>query len=262
MIPSNDIIEWSDTAPWISSEQVEQDLVICRALVEIFSDAYLSEHLAFRGGTALHKLYLTSHARYSEDIDLVQKKPGPIKSIIDRLRKVLSFLGNPKIKQKSNNNTLIFRFNSESTPPVPLRLKVEINCREHFSILGYKERDFSVDSRWFKGSAHIQTYNLEELLGTKFRALYQRKKGRDLFDLYQALAVLKPDPGIILSCYASYMDYNGVKVPNKKQFTNNLTEKLSDIEFLNDTNGLLRTGEIYKPKEAFEFLYEELFSKL
>jgi predicted nucleotidyltransferase component of viral defense system len=222
----------------------------------------LSEHLAFRGGTALHKLYLTSHARYSEDIDLVQKKPGPIKSIIDRLRKVLSFLGNPKVKQKSNNNTLIFRFNSEFTPPVPLRLKVEINCREHFSILGYKERDFSVDSRWFKGSAHIQTYNLEELLGTKFRALYQRKKGRDLFDLYQALAVLKPDPGIILSCYASYMDYNGVKVPTKKQFTNNLTEKLSDIEFLNDTNGLLRTGEIYRPKEAFEFLHEELFSKL
>ena len=113
MIPSNDIIEWSETAPWISSEQVEQDLVICRALVEIFSDAYLSEHLAFRGGTALHKLYLTSHARYSEDIDLVQKEPGPIKSIIDRLRKVLSFLGNPKVKQKLNNNTLIFRFNSE-----------------------------------------------------------------------------------------------------------------------------------------------------
>lgn len=128
MIPSNDIIEWSDTAPWINSEQVEQDLVICRALVEIFSDAYLSEHLAFRGGTALHKLYLTSHARYS--------------------------------------------------------------------------------------------------------------------------------------CYASYMDYNGVKVPTKKQLTNNLTEKISDIEFLNDTNALLRTREIYRPKEAFEFLVEELFSKL
>ena len=262
MIPSNDIIEWSDTAPWISSEHVEQDLVICRSLVEIFSDAYLSEHLAFRGGTALHKLYLTSHARYSEDIDLVQKKPGPIKSIIESLRKVLSFLGDPKVKQKSNNNTLIFRFDSESTPPVPLRLKVEINCREHFSILGYKESDFSVDTRWFKGSAQIQTYNLEELLGTKFRALYQRKKGRDLFDLYQALAILKPDPGIILSCYSSYMDFNGVKVPTKKQFINNLTEKLSDIEFLNDTNALLRTGEIYRPKEAFEFLNEELFSNL
>jgi predicted nucleotidyltransferase component of viral defense system len=261
MIPSNDIIEWSDTAPWISSEQVEQDLVICRSLVEIFSDAYLSEHLAFRGGTALHKLYLTSHARYSEDIDLVQKKPGPIKSIIESLRKVLSFLGDPKVKQKSNNNTLIFRFDSESTPPMPMRLKVEINCREHFSILGYKESDFSVDTRWFKGSAQIQTYNLEELLGTKIRALYQRKKGRDLFDLYQALAILKPDPGIILSCYGSYMDYNRVKKPTKKQFTNNLTEKLSDIEFLNDTNGLLRAGGIYRPMEAFEFLHEELFSK-
>ncbi len=262
MIPSNDIIEWSDTAPWISSEQVEQDLVICRSLVEIFTDAYLSEHLAFRGGTALHKLYLTSHTRYSEDIDLVQKKPVPIKNIIDTLRKVLSFLGDPKVKQKSNNNTLLFRFDSESTPPMPLGLKVEINYREHFSILGYIENDFSVDSRWFKGSAQIQTYNLEELLGTKLRALYQRKKGRDLFDLYQALTILKPDPGIILSCYASYMEFNGLKVPTKKQFTNNLTEKLSDIEFLNDTNALLRTGEIYRPKEVFEFINEELLSKI
>ena len=53
-----------------------------------------------------------------------------------------------------------------------------------------------------------------------------------------------------------------MKVPTKKQFTNNLTEKLSDLEFLNDTKALLQTGEIYKPQEAFEFLHEELFSKL
>jgi len=262
MIPSNEIIKWSETAPWINNEQVEQDLVICRSLVEIFSDAHLSEQLAFRGGTALHKLYLSSHARYSEDIDLVQKNPGPIKSTIDSLRKVLSFVGDPKIKQKSNNNTLIFRFNSESTPPIPMRLKVEINCREHFSILGYIENEFSVNTKWFKGSAQIQTYTLEELLGTKLRAFYQRKKGRDLFDLYKAFVVLKPDPGKILSCYKSYMEYSGVKVPTKKQFINNLTAKLSDIEFHNDTDALFRTGEIYLPQEAFEFLNEELFSNL
>lgn len=262
MIPSNEIIKWSETAPWISNEQVEQDLVICRSLIEIFSDDYLSEHLAFRGGTALHKLYLSSHARYSEDIDLVQKNPGPIKSTIDSLRKVLSFVGDPKIKQKFNNNTMIFRFNSESTPPIPMRLKVEINCREHFSILGYIENEFSVDTRWFKGSAQIQTYTLEELLGTKLRALYQRKKGRDLFDLYKAFVVVNPDPSKILSCYTSYMEFSGVKIPTKKQFINNLTAKLSDIEFHNDTDALFRTGEIYRPKEAFEFLNEELFSKL
>ena len=58
MIPQAHIMEWSQQVPWQSNEQVEQDLVICRALVEIFSDEWLAGSLAFRGGTALHKLCL------------------------------------------------------------------------------------------------------------------------------------------------------------------------------------------------------------
>jgi hypothetical protein len=81
---------------------------------------------------------------------VVQKDPGPIKGIIDGLRSTLSFLGDPRVRQKANNNTLIFRYDSESDPPVPMRLKVEINCREHFSILGFKQRNISLETRWFK----------------------------------------------------------------------------------------------------------------
>ena len=64
---------------WVTSEMVEQDLIICLALISIFSDEFLASQLAFRGGTALHKLYLQPQPRYSEDIDLVQITPGPIK---------------------------------------------------------------------------------------------------------------------------------------------------------------------------------------
>lgn len=70
------------------SEQVEQDLVICRALVTIFSDKLLASSLAFRGGTALHKLYLQPQSRYSEDIDLVQIRPEPIKETVQLLQKM------------------------------------------------------------------------------------------------------------------------------------------------------------------------------
>ena len=72
MIPELAIQEWQEHAPWPAVEQVEQDLLICRALVAIYSDPYLAENLAFRGGTALHKLFLHPQPRYSEDIDLVQ----------------------------------------------------------------------------------------------------------------------------------------------------------------------------------------------
>ena len=57
MIPRAYITEWTQYAPWKTNEQVEQDLVICRALVDIFSNDYLAKELAFRGGTALHKLF-------------------------------------------------------------------------------------------------------------------------------------------------------------------------------------------------------------
>lgn len=59
MIPQAYITEWANQVPWQTNEQVEQDLVICRALVTIFSDEFLAKSLAFRGGTALHKLYLS-----------------------------------------------------------------------------------------------------------------------------------------------------------------------------------------------------------
>lgn len=99
MIPRADIIAWREHAPWALNEQVEQDLVISRALVEIYSDDFLRQRLAFRGGTALHKIYLTPAARYSEDIDLVQISPEPIGETLDRLRERLAFLGKPRIKQ-------------------------------------------------------------------------------------------------------------------------------------------------------------------
>ncbi len=48
-------------------------------------------------------------SRYSEDIDLVQINPGPIKQILSHLGEVLDFLSGKVIKQKRYNNTLLFR---------------------------------------------------------------------------------------------------------------------------------------------------------
>ncbi len=101
MIPQQYITEWSEIAPWKANEQVEQDLIISRTLVELFSDEFIAERVAFRGGTAIHKLYLEPQPRFSEDIDLVQISAEPIGSTINKIRKLLSFLGKPKIKQKT-----------------------------------------------------------------------------------------------------------------------------------------------------------------
>ena len=263
MIPRAYITEWSNKVPWQTNEQVEQDLMICRALVEIFSDEILASSLAFRGGTALHKLYVQPQPRYSEDIDLVQITTAPFGPIIDRIKEKLTFLGLPKVKQKENNNTLIYRFESEFPPVQTLKLKVETNCREHFTVLGYRKFPFEVSSTWFTGKCDITTYKLEELLGTKLRALYQRRKGRDLYDMYKALKQTgELDIEEVLKCYHAYMSFVVGHSPTQKLYQQNLEIKMKDDDFLGDITALIRPDEIYDPKEAFEILTKMILEKM
>lgn len=150
MIPHDYITAWRTKVPWVEDFQVEQDLIISRALVEIFSDRSLASALAFRGGTALHKLHLRPATRYSEDIDLVQVEAGAIGPVLTALHNILDpWLGEPQRNQSEERVTLNYRFLSEGAPPIRLKLKVEINSREHFTVFGYKKIPFAVDSRWF-----------------------------------------------------------------------------------------------------------------
>jgi len=234
-------------APWPQDAQVEQDLVISRALVEIFSHPVLHDALAFRGGTALYKLHLPA-ARYSEDIDLVQTKAEAAGPMMDPLREILDpWLGELRRKQSHGRVTFTDRFESEDTPPLPLRLKVETNTREHFAVYGFKEIPFSVESRWFSGSCSIHTYALDELLGTKLRALYQRKAGRDLFDLATALKNEHVRPEGIVETFLKYMEHEGHKV-TRAEFEENLAAKMEDQEFLADISPLLAPGFEWEPE--------------
>lgn len=262
MIPQYSIQEWHEQVPWNTDAMVEQDLIICRALISIFSDEFLASQLAFRGGTALHKLYLQPQPRYSEDIDLVQITPGPIKPIMFQLGEVLDWLPNRSTAQKKHSNKMFFRFESEMPPVQQIRLKIEINCFEHFNVLGLTKVPFRVENSWFTGEAQLTTYHFEELLGTKLRALYQRKKGRDLFDLYVAL--LRRDVNVeeVLQCYKKYMEFVVDKVPSYKQFVNNMEEKMSDAEFVGDLQALLRPDISYDAHQAYPLIYQTFIDKM
>ena len=263
MIPRRYIEEWKENAPWPTDTQVEQDLVIERALIEIFSDDFLHENLAFRGGTALHKLFLKPQSRYSEDIDLVQTKEGAIKPVLDKIGKRLKFLGSKrKVKQNVNNNTVIYRFDSEVPPVINLRLKIEINCREHFAVLGFKNIPYSIKNSWFNSSCILKSYELDELLGTKLRALYQRRKSHDLFDLYWSLINGKVNIQRIIESFKKYIGFVVNKPPTSKQFIINMKKKIEDPEFLGDIHTLLRPGIKYDYKKAYELIKYEILEKI
>jgi predicted nucleotidyltransferase component of viral defense system len=262
VIPQACITAWRSEAPWASDAQVEQDLVLSRALIELFSDDELRNEFALRGGTALSKLILRPACRYSEDIDLVQTRPGPIGGAIDRIRARLDpWLGDPRRARSQGNTTLLYRFESEIPPITPLRLKIEINTREHFTVYGLEGVMSSVANGWFTGQAEIVTYALEELLATKLRALYQRRKGRDLFDLWICLDRDMADAERIAACFERYMETEDHTI-SRARFEANLHAKRDDAAFLNDVGPLLTQDTDYDAKAAFSIVLDQLVSRL
>ena len=193
---------------------------------------------------------------------MVQIRSEPIKNTISTIREQLRFLGKPSVTQKTNNNTLIYRYESEIPPVINLRLKIEINCREHFTVIGYQRIKHLIENTWANGSCDLITFRAEEMLGTKLRALYQRKKGRDLFDLYYALSNLDLDTELTVKCYKKYISFAVDKPPTRKQFILNIEEKLFDPDFTGDIYGLLRPGVDYDQDKAYHIIKTELIEKI
>lgn len=258
MIPIAQIIQWRQFAPWPDDMQVEQDLILSRIIVDIFSDPLLAKELAFRGGTALHKLFFKPAARYSEDIDLVRTHAGAISPIVDTLRSRLDpWLGKPKTERKDKGFKILYFFISETSPNTRLRVKIEINTRETFSVFDYFIKPFSVQSDWFTGEAQVTTYQLEELIATKLRALYQRKKGRDLFDLW--LAITQNDLNIsrIIQAFQHYL-FKENNFISRYLFEENLSEKLKTPLFLNDIEPLLSPQSTPSSSQLLKTKHEAL----
>lgn len=253
MIPKQYLTEWRHKVPWKFDEQVEQDLVLSRMIVELFSISEFASSFAFRGGTSLNKIHLLTPVRYSEDIDLVQISTGQIGSTLKNIQNTLEpWLGKSSTKLKRNSATIIYKFPSTLSGR-NLRIKIEINTREHYTLFGYKQFTFGVDSKWFSGSANVTTYHINELMGTKLRALFQRSKGRDLFDIWYAHQHCKLEPKKMIQSFLFYTDKQGLKITGR-QFKQNLATKIDDKQFIADTNALLPVNINYDPIEAYKLI--------
>lgn len=134
---------------------------------------------------------------------------------------------------------------------------------EHFNVLGMKKMPFIVENPWFNGECELTTYSLDELVGTKLRALYQRKKGRDLFDLQLALQSGLLDVDHVLESYNKYMEFVVEKAPTYKQYVQNMELKMQDPEFLDDTDILLRTdAPRFEPVAAWDLVKRTFVDKM
>jgi len=236
LIPASYIQEWSTKAPWPTSQQVEQDLIISRALCDLFNAPALAGKIAFRGGTAIHKLLFKQPLRYSEDIDLVQTQAEQIGTTASAIRESLSWLGDCKREQAGHSMHFVFRFAPEAQPDTTLKIKVEINTREHDSVLGIRQYPFAVENGWYQATTSIASFAPEEIFGTKLRALLQRRKNRDLFDLHMGLQQLSMNPDTLLTCFDHYLAIEGKPITRAnaeqrmlEKLTRSLTEDIAPL---------------------------------
>ena len=263
MIPTSYLQEWSAQAPWPDLQQVEQDLIICRALCDLFNSPALADKITFRGGTAINKLLFRQPLRYSEDIDLVQAQSEPIGATVDAIREALSWLGKCSREQAGHSIHLVFRFTPESAPNAKLKVKVEINTREHGSLLGIRRYPFAVESSWYQGKTNIASFEPEELFGTKLRALLQRRKNRDLFDLNEGLKQLEMTSDKLIACFEHYLKLEGKPITRaaaEQRMLETLTRSLTE-----DIAPLLSAGVRFNDDDAidaFEKVWIELIIKI
>lgn len=266
MISQQELAAWRPYAPWTDDHMVEQDYLISKAVEAIFTDDFLSKQVAMRGGTVLHKGHLAPAARYSEDIDLVLIGGRPARHIRLALNRVLEPLfGKPQenilasiqltIRNFASKSTIIrqiYGYDPTSEMATHGTLKVEVNTNETKPFYNLVTVPVLIPVQGgAPKSLDVPSYDLNEMLGTKLRALLQREHGRDLFDMYwthfrsqQPGSAVQLNPKQVADAFHFYMAQEGTTF-NQSQIASELKRRLQSKKFRNDMEGFLADGEKY-----------------
>ncbi len=149
----------------------------------------------------------------------------------------------------------------------PIRLKLEISTRERIACDPVAMVPFSVENSWFSGTSTIPTFSNEEMLATKFRALLQRDRGRDLYDLAHGLEVFDDlDCGRIVNLFARYLTDGGAQI-SRAQAEERVLAKLAKGNLLMDLRPLLTADAAERMADdatghAVRAIFEKLIGKM
>lgn len=271
MITARELAQWRPFAPWSSDLMVEQDYLLSQCVAAIFEDGFLKSQVAMRGGTVLHKGHLAPASRYSEDIDLVLTGERPASHIKKALTRVLEpILGQPSdsvitdvrlavrnLVARSKIIRTTYTYGPTSTEAALAQLKVEVNINERKSFFDLVPIDIAVpDSQGGLRMVSVQSYDLDELLGTKLRALLQREHGRDLFDLWWSWESTRNadrpvDLARVGAAFRFYMEQEGSTF-NATEVRRELDLRMGSKKFLNDMVSYLPLNKTYSPQQAHQ----------
>jgi predicted nucleotidyltransferase component of viral defense system len=231
-LTEHDVRVWADEQGISDLLFAELDYRLVKTLEAFYRDGFLSKRLCIKGGTAINKLYLGETSRLSVDLDFNQvgTKEEVLKERRDVRERIVGLL------KKQDDSYVIHSERRYEQTRIKARYKTLAGPMQSFKIeVSHVER-FPIVSPVMKqvktpdGSADVITYTLEELTATKLRALLERFKGRDVYDLY-FISQLKPDPIVTRKMFLYYF-YRSRKVFNPKVHYKNLVRRYKSVNYV------------------------------
>lgn len=244
-ITTRAIRTWADENDVPDLTLAELDYRLGHALQAIYADPFLRNRLYLKGGTALNKFYIPNQGRLSVDLDF--NVVGPRDQVLEERtqfsQRVMKVLGE---QDSSYDFTYRWRYEQATvyarylplTGAAQQRLKVEISFIERVAIMGRDEQ--ILPGYIFEDPVVVNTYFLEELTSTKLRALHDRKKGRDIYDLFH-IAEFDLNRAAVRKMVLYYF-YRANKVFSYPSFVDNIEQKIARRGFRDDVRGLIRQG--------------------
>lgn len=256
---TTDLRKWADSIGVESLTFAEHDYRLVAALEAIYSQSQIPEKLLIKGGTALNKLYLRETSRLSVDLDFNQigEKTAVLSErgwLRNKMREALTQQDSSYQLSNTQNysqTTIKAKYQSIITP-MTRQLKLEVSHIERIPILKPESRETNGTQKLLK----VPTYAIEELAATKVRALFERFKGRDIYDLYFILK-LKSDK-ILLKKLFLYYFYRSRKIYNPKIHFRILSRRLRNGGYDDDVSGFVRPTVSFQLDDAALSVEREL----
>ena len=231
---------------------VEKDYVLGWVLAGIFNHTKIAADWVFKGGTCIKKCYYETY-RFSEDLDFTLTDPDLLEEefLVNSFKGISEWIYDasgieiPKdlirFEVYQNNRggmsaqgRIGYRGPLQPSGDLP-RIKLDITIDEILVLEPVVRNVHHVYSDSPDGGIQIKCYCFEEVFAEKIRALAERERPRDLYDvvLLYRHDKLRANKKIILSTLKKKCEFKNIPVPTMDTLQNRAERKELEAEWEN-----------------------------
>jgi predicted nucleotidyltransferase component of viral defense system len=214
---------------WGLAEQVvEKDYVLGWVLWGIGSDPHLADRWVFKGGTCLKKCYIETY-RFSEDLDFTVLPGAPVEpdDVLPLLHRVLGRVGEesgidfsvqqPRFRLRPSGLASEGRvyYRGPRQTPGAASIKIDLSADERVVRPPVLRPIAHPYPDGLPGAGTVRCYSFEEVFAEKLRAMGQRGRPRDLYDIVNLFRRndLRLHAALIRDVLVDKCETKGVEVP-------------------------------------------------